>query len=370
MHITSMLRAPLQTCPSTSTVSVSSTSTSRARHVVTAFPHTTGRPTTTRLWRNQHTTRVSVTTRASQSDKTGGDGESLMSKANALFENVGLSLGPIGMTLGAGEGKASKPKKNDDAEDSLITKAGRLADSAGVSLGPIGMTLGGGDDKGSSETGSTGRDTGATGTTGDEQGNKSIASLTTSEWKKKNLNPDGTVDLFLKDDFNAASRLAGGQEFAQLDGKMTNIENLAWSGLPSDQVAGTRHKVKVTDHVTGEVLEVTVPENRHVLFEAEQDGWELPNACRMGCCTKCAVRVTKGVLSQPEALGLSKKYRDEGYALLCVSTALSDVECVTQDEEEVYQMQFGELFQQLATDKNSRSIVRDDFALEIADMDE
>tara|TARA_B110000977_G_scaffold69104_1_gene93829 strand:+ start:2613 stop:3311 length:699 start_codon:yes stop_codon:yes gene_type:complete len=232
------------------------------------------------------------------------------------------------------------------------------------------MTLGGGDDKGSSETGSTGRDTGATGTTGDEQGNKSIASLTTSEWKKKNLNPDGTVDLFLKDDFNAASRLAGGQKFAQLDGKMTNIENLAWSGLPSDQVAGTRHKVKVTDHVTGEVLEVTVPENRYVLFEAEQDGWELPNACRMGCCTKCAVRVTKGVLSQPEALGLSKKYRDEGYALLCVSTALSDVECVTQDEEEVYQMQFGELFQQLATDKNSRSIVRDDFALEIADMDE
>ena len=33
-------------------------------------------------------------------------------------------------------------------------------------------------------------------------------------------------------------------------------------------------------------------------------------------------------------------------------------------------MQFGELFQQLATDKNAGSIVRDDFALEIADMDE
>jgi ferredoxin len=69
-------------------------------------------------------------------------------------------------------------------------------------------------------------------------------------------------------------------------------------------------------------------------------------------------------------LGLSKRYRDEGYALLCVSTALSDVECVTQDEEEVYQMQFGELFQQLATDKDGGAVVRDDFALEIADMDE
>ena len=150
---------------------------------------------------------------------------------------------------------------------------------------------------------------------------------------------------------------------------MTNIENVAWNGLPSDAIA-TWHSVKVTDHETGEVLSLDVPEGRYVLFEAEQDGWELPNACRMGCCTKCAVKVTKGKLEQPEALGLSKKYRDEGYALLCVSTAASDVECVTQDEEEVYQMQFGELFQQLATDVESGAVVRDDFALEIADMDE
>ena len=190
--------------------------------------------------------------------------------------------------------------------------------------------------------------------------------MTTEEWREKFVNPDGTVDLFLEDEYNAASRLAGARECDSL----TNVENIAWSGLPTDAISGVRHKVKVTDHVTGEVLELDVPENRYVLFEAEQEGWELPNACRMGCCTKCAVKVTKGKLAQPEALGLSRRYRDEGYALLCVSTALSDVECVTQDEEEVYQMQFGELFQQLATDKNAGSIVRDDFALEIADMDE
>jgi len=29
-----------------------------------------------------------------------------------------------------------------------------------------------------------------------------------------------------------------------------------------------RHKVKVTDHESGEVLELEVPENRYVLFEA------------------------------------------------------------------------------------------------------
>ena len=255
----------------------------------------------------------SVTVRADNSQGNGNETKTIMRGAEELLEKVGLSLGPIGMTLGESKGSAD----------------------------------GGEDDSGSDEA------------------SKSIAPLTTAEWREKFLNADGTVDLFMKDHYNAASRLAGGAEFDS----MTNIENIAWSGLPSEAI-GTRHKVKVTDHETGEVLEVDVPEGRYVLFEAEQDGWELPNACRMGCCTKCAVKVTKGTLAQPEALGLSKKYRDEGYALLCVSTALSDVECITQDEEEVYQMQFGELFDQLATDKNSGAIVRDDFALEIADLDE
>jgi ferredoxin len=242
-----------------------------------------------------------------------------------------------------------------------------MMDDAGVSLGPIGMTLGGGDANSgvAAKAAAQSSSSGATSSSAKLGSNKSIASLSTEEWRKKFVNPDGTVDLFMKDDFNAASRLAGAAEFDT----MTNIENVAWNGLSSDAIK-TRHKVKVTDHETGEVLELDVPEGRYVLFEAEQDGWELPNACRMGCCTKCAVKVTKGSLNQPEALGLSQKYRDEGYALLCVSTATSDVECVTQDEEEVYQMQFGELFQQLATDVKSGAVVRDDFALEIADMDE
>ena len=96
----------------------------------------------------------------------------------------------------------------------------------------------------------------------------------------------------------------------------------------------------------------------------------MANACRMGCCTKCAVKVTKGNLEQIQALGVSEQMRKEGYALLCVAHATSDIECVTQDEEEVYMKQFGEVFGKLATDKNAKSVVRDDFALEIADMDE
>ena len=347
------------------TASASSSARSRVRRVAAAPSSTASRLAGAankrdKMGRLAGARAPAVATRAS-SDEDGGAGAktSLMGKADELLEKVGLSLGPIGMTLGESKSPSSASSAEDVADDaSLMGKAGELMDKAGVSLGPIGMTLG--ESSPSSSAADPSADAPA------DAPCQSIANMTTEEWREKFVNPDGTVDLFLEDEYNAASRLAGARECDSL----TNVENIAWSGLPTDAISGVRHKVKVTDHVTGEVLELDVPENRYVLFEAEQEGWELPNACRMGCCTKCAVKVTKGKLAQPEALGLSRRYRDEGYARLCVSTALSDVECVTQDEEEVYQMQFGELFQQLATDKNAGSIVRDDFALEIADMDE
>lgn len=119
------------------------------------------------------------------------------------------------------------------------------------------------------------------------------------------------------------------------------------------------------------VFTVRSAADRYVLFEAEEQGFVLPSACRMGCCTACAVRVKSGALSQPQALGLSAGLRREGYALLCVAFAdQGDVSCELQDPDEVYEMQFGDAFAALATDKNAPSILRDDLALEIAAGDE
>ncbi len=39
---------------------------------------------------------------------------------------------------------------------------------------------------------------------------------------------------------------------------------------------------------------------RYVLWEAEDKGLELPYACRMGCCTACAVKVVEGEVYQPQ----------------------------------------------------------------------
>jgi len=104
------------------------------------------------------------------------------------------------------------------------------------------------------------------------------------------------------------------------------------------------HTVKVHDRATGEEYTVEVPEDRYILHTAEDEGAKLPFLCRNGACTSCAVKVISGELEQPEAMGLSPKLKDKGYALLCVSYARSDLEVETQDEDEVYQMQFGKYF--------------------------
>ena len=104
------------------------------------------------------------------------------------------------------------------------------------------------------------------------------------------------------------------------------------------------HTIKVYDRQTGKSHTITVPEDRYILHTAEHNGAELPFSCRNGACTTCAVRVLSGEIHQPEAIGLSPDLRRKGYALLCVSYARSDLEVETQDEDEVYELQFGRFF--------------------------
>ena len=106
------------------------------------------------------------------------------------------------------------------------------------------------------------------------------------------------------------------------------------------------------------------------MWEAEDQGLLLPYACRMGCCTACAVRVKSGTLTQPEALGVAAELRDRGFALMCVGYATTDCVLEVAAEDEVYDLQFGEQFEKAATDPRSAAVMRDDFALEIANMDE
>ena len=104
------------------------------------------------------------------------------------------------------------------------------------------------------------------------------------------------------------------------------------------------HHIQIRDRRTDTYYSVRVPEDRYILQSAETQGVELPFSCRNGACTTCAVRVVSGELYQPEAMGLSPQLQQRGYALLCVSYPRSDLEVETQDEDEVYELQFGQYF--------------------------
>ncbi|MEX0589285.1 MAG: 2Fe-2S iron-sulfur cluster-binding protein [Cyanobium sp.] len=104
------------------------------------------------------------------------------------------------------------------------------------------------------------------------------------------------------------------------------------------------HPVTIHWRQTGQVIRHNVPEGEYILRSFEQQGDPLPFSCRNGCCTACAVRVLAGEIDHREALGLSRELRSKGYGLLCVARATGPLEVETQDEDEVYDLQFGRHF--------------------------
>jgi ferredoxin len=104
------------------------------------------------------------------------------------------------------------------------------------------------------------------------------------------------------------------------------------------------HTIEIRDRQRGMTTTLKVPEDRYILHNAEAQGVTLPFSCRNGACTTCAVRVISGEIYQPEAMGLSPGLQTQGYALLCVSYPRSDLIVETQDEDEVYELQFGRYF--------------------------
>lgn len=104
------------------------------------------------------------------------------------------------------------------------------------------------------------------------------------------------------------------------------------------------HQIRIHHRQLNQEYTLNVPDDRYILHSAEEQGYELPFSCRNGACTTCAVRILSGEVEQPEAVGLSTELKQQGYALLCVSYAKSDLEVETQDEDEVYEKQFGRYF--------------------------
>jgi ferredoxin len=116
------------------------------------------------------------------------------------------------------------------------------------------------------------------------------------------------------------------------------------AGSPASASMTRTFPITVHWRQAGRVIRHDVPEGETILHSFERQGDPLPFSCRNGCCTACAVRVLAGEIDQHEALGLSRELRARGYGLLCVARATGPLEVETQDEDEVYELQFGRHF--------------------------
>ncbi len=115
------------------------------------------------------------------------------------------------------------------------------------------------------------------------------------------------------------------------------------TGSPPGSTPNT-HTITVHWRQEGRVIRHEVPDGEYILRSFEAQGDPLPFSCRNGCCTACAVRVLQGTIDHREALGLSRELRARGYGLLCVARATGSLVVETQDEDEVYELQFGQHF--------------------------
>jgi ferredoxin len=99
---------------------------------------------------------------------------------------------------------------------------------------------------------------------------------------------------------------------------------------------------QVTINHQGTTQTIEVQSEQTILQAALDAGIELPYSCSAGVCTTCAAKLSQGEVEQSDGMGLSPELQTEGYALLCVAYPRSDILLVSEQEEIVYQRQFGQ----------------------------
>ncbi|MFC6989683.1 2Fe-2S iron-sulfur cluster-binding protein [Haloplanus sp. GCM10025708] len=115
----------------------------------------------------------------------------------------------------------------------------------------------------------------------------------------------------------AAGAVAGGEEGAELEeGGEAEAESGPWD-VPDDEA----ETFEVEFVKEGETIELA--ENETILEQGEDQGWDLPYACRQGQCVSCAGQVQDGpaeeyVVHNDQQM-LDDNELDEGYTLTCVA---------------------------------------------------
>lgn len=99
---------------------------------------------------------------------------------------------------------------------------------------------------------------------------------------------------------------------------------------------------KVEVEHQGKTYTLDVPKGESILTVALNKKIDLPHDCKLGVCMTCPAKLVSGTVDQSASM-LSDDVTDKGYALLCVAEPTSDCKIKTVSEEELLNMQLGEM---------------------------
>ena len=101
----------------------------------------------------------------------------------------------------------------------------------------------------------------------------------------------------------------------------------------------TKYKVTITNR---DNVEYEVDAKRPILDELRNQGVDLPYGCKYGGCITCAAKLTSGDVDQKRQVALNKWRLGNGYVILCVARAKSDItlEIGTESHDKLYRNPF------------------------------
>jgi 2Fe-2S type ferredoxin len=123
--------------------------------------------------------------------------------------------------------------------------------------------------------------------------------------------------------------VSGGSEGELAEGEEEEDTGFDPSAIPEDEV----ESFDIEFEKEGETIDVA--NNENLLEAGEDEGWDLPYACREGQCLSCAGRIVDGDASEYMQMSnnevLSEEEIEKGYCLTCVAYPTDEFTLETEE---------------------------------------